>query len=1139
MNTFLRSLTVSVVLLLLTGQALSRDSLRSPRADDQERREVTTVEVSKPQRPSVRPGPQYAPDEILVTFREGLTDLDCRASIRDAGHTVLRRFHYARDPRSKQNRRYLVRIQSGRKLEEALDAVRQVEGVEAAQPNYIYRALEPPDDTYYDLQWGLENAGGNLAHTTYDLPGPDPWVSDTDIGWEAALAIIDWSTVDPVIVAINDTGMDHDHPDLAGIMWTNVDEVPGNGADDDGNGHVDDVNGWDYVGDDNDPDDEDGHGTHVAGVIGAITNNGEGVAGAAENVELIILRVLDSAGSGYTSDIIDAIYYGIDKGARVLNNSWGGGDYDPALHDAIVHARDAGVMFVCAAGNESSDNDVSPHYPSSYSVENIVSVAASTPWRDMAEFSNWGQVSVDIAAPGDEIISTRPTDGPTGIPETNYQIAAPTGYDGPAAWSGTSMASPCVSAAAAILYGLGDTLWPGIWPTMSPVEQMTAVRDRILERSSRWPALSGTTVTDGHLDLESLVDDDIVPPEPVFPLEAVTTARNLVTLQWIASGDDGAVGTANYYDLRYQQGSTIDFATANPVEGVWTPGPAGSLETFTLTGLLPDTEYTIGLVVVDNAGNASLQTDLTVTTLPQPVFFWDDMESGVNGWTAEGSWALTSEAANSPSHSWTDSPGGSYGALQNVSLTSPTISTDGSALEVTYWQRYDIEDGADFGYLEARSSVGGIWDPWVTVLSFTGTDLAWHEVTADLPVTGEEVQIRFRLETDATFHADGWFIDDVSVHVPVSPPASTPVFVDTFDDNDCSNWDLAGTWGCESMALSDSPGSNYPYNNRASARLSSPLSFEGASAVKVSFEFASFDYEPDYDYLFFDYSLDGMNWRGIDRFTGNHVGTHVYELEYLAGLPEVWFRFVSSSDYGYNEPGAKIDQFSVNLGDPWGCTHDTDCDDGDVCTGAETCNEGTGECESGTPLDCDDSDPCTDDVCDPVSGCQYPNSPAGTPCDDDGFCNGSETCDGSGSCQPGAPPCDDGDSCTVDTCDEVLDVCHNTPPPPPGDVRSLAVDKTLLSWDTDAVATGYDIVQGDLAILTNSGGDFKAATTSCLDNDWPGNALPISQTPAVGDGLWFLVRGMNCAANGTYDTGAPSQVGSRDEEINASPASCP
>ena len=208
--------------------------------------------------------PRRVPDEILVTFREGLTDPACRASIAAAGHTVLRRFRRARNPASEQNRRYLVRIQAGESLDEALQSALRMPGVEAAQPNFIYRALQAPNDTYYYLQWALENTGDNPAYTEFGLHGPDPWVSDADIDFESARDLYAGWPLDTVVVGVIDSGVDLQHPDLAAMLWTNPGEVPGNGVDDDLNGFVDDVRGWDFLDDDNDPDDVDGHGTHVA-----------------------------------------------------------------------------------------------------------------------------------------------------------------------------------------------------------------------------------------------------------------------------------------------------------------------------------------------------------------------------------------------------------------------------------------------------------------------------------------------------------------------------------------------------------------------------------------------------------------------------------------------------------------------------------------------------------------------------------------------------------------------------------------------------------------------------------------------------------------------------------------------------------
>jgi hypothetical protein len=257
-------------------------------------------------------------------------------------------------------------------------------------------------------------------------------------------------------------------------------------------------------------------------------------------------------------------------------------------------------------------------------------------------------------------------------------------------------------------------------------------------------------------------------------------------------------------------------------------------------------------------------------------------------------------------------------------------------------------------------------------------------------------------------------------------------------------------------------------------------------AANVVLDFRSFDYEQDHDFLLFEYSLDGLNWREIERFTGDQAGTHSFEVDELVGMPEVWLRFTCLTDYGGVRGDIMVDQLVSHVGAPdTGCQIDPDCDDGNSCNGAESCDAGVGLCLPGTPPNCDDGDPCTADSCSPVHGCQ------------------------------------------------------NIPPPFPGSVKNLVVDPALLLWDPEPDATGYDIVQGDLALLLESGGNFTVATTACLDDDRSINDIPISGEPDSGQGFWFLVRAMNCAADGSYDTGSGFQVGSRDSEIDASPSSCP
>jgi subtilisin family serine protease len=180
------------------------------------------------------------------------------------------------------------------------------------------------------------------------------------------------------VIAVLDSGVDYNHPDLFDNMWTNSGEIAGNGLDDDGNGKIDDVRGWDFVDNDNDPMDSDDHGTHVAGTAAAVGNNNIGIAGVSWTAKIMPLRFLDAFGSGSVADGIDAIDYAIDKGADIINASYGSYTFSAAERDAISRARTAGILFVAAAGNDSWNNDsLSKHYPSSYDLDNIIAVAAT------------------------------------------------------------------------------------------------------------------------------------------------------------------------------------------------------------------------------------------------------------------------------------------------------------------------------------------------------------------------------------------------------------------------------------------------------------------------------------------------------------------------------------------------------------------------------------------------------------------------------------------------------------------------------------------------------------------------------------------------------------------------------------------
>jgi subtilisin family serine protease len=286
-------------------------------------------------------------------------------------------------------------------VEEALEIYRNDPDVEYVEPNYYrYATATTPDDTFFippfERLWGLHNTGQDVNGTTGTV-GAD---IDAIEAWDTTTGSIN------VVVAVIDSGVDYNHPDLAANIWINQAELTGTpGVDDDGNGMIDDIRGWDFVDDDNDPIDSDDHGTHVAGTVAAVGNNNTGITGVSWTAKIMILRFLNGFGVGTDANAIRAIEYANANGAHIINNSWGGGGFNQFLKDAIDAST---AVVVCAAGNDGTNNDNVPHYPSSYTSSNIIAVAATDQNDSRASFSSYGATSVDVAAPGANIFSSRP-----------------------------------------------------------------------------------------------------------------------------------------------------------------------------------------------------------------------------------------------------------------------------------------------------------------------------------------------------------------------------------------------------------------------------------------------------------------------------------------------------------------------------------------------------------------------------------------------------------------------------------------------------------------------------------------------------------------------------------------------------------
>lgn len=368
----------------------------------------------------------------------------------------------------------LILVDSKLGTMEAIEKLIQMPEVEYAEPNWIYQHFATSNDPYFTngSLWGM-----SANNNQFGTQASSAWASGK-LGSAS------------VYVGIIDEGYMYEHEDLAANAGVNPGETAGNGIDDDGNGLVDDVYGWDFDGNNNTVFDGTGddHGTHVAGTIGGVGGNGKGVAGVVWNVKLLSAKFLGRRG-GSTANAIKAVDYFTDlkqnQGLNIVatNNSWGGGGYSQALKDAIDRANAAGILFIAAAGNSGTNNDASASYPSNYDSPNVIAVASITSSGALSSFSQYGATTVDIGAPGSGIWSSVPASGGKG---KNATIGS--GY---ASYNGTSMATPHVTGAAALYASLNDGA------------TAAQIKAAILSSATPTPSLAGKTVTGGRLNVSS------------------------------------------------------------------------------------------------------------------------------------------------------------------------------------------------------------------------------------------------------------------------------------------------------------------------------------------------------------------------------------------------------------------------------------------------------------------------------------------------------------------------------------------------------------------------------------------------------------------------------------------------------------
>lgn len=411
---------------------------------------------------------EHVPNELLVKLKAGLSEEGKARVLSRIGGRVAEKIQTKTMARFGDKEGILV-VRTPLAVFEAISKLKGGAEVAYAEPNYVYHHAAVSNDTYYTngSLWGMYGDASSPANA-YGSQAAEAWTAG-HVGSAA------------VVVGIIDEGVMYSHEDLGPNIWKNPRELSGaTGVDDDGNGYVDDIYGWDFTGNDNSTYDgnSDDHGTHVAGTIGAAGGNGKGVAGVNWNVKMVAAKFLGRNG-GTTANAIKAVDYITDLKSRhnlnlpATNNSWGGGGFSQGLYDAIARANAANILFVAAAGNETNNNDASPSYPGSYANANIISVAAIAKDGTLAGFSNFGATSVDLGAPGSGIYSTVPTKK---------------GTSGYASYSGTSMATPHVTGAAAL------------YAATKPGATAAVIKQAILDSAVPTSSLSGKTLTGARLD---------------------------------------------------------------------------------------------------------------------------------------------------------------------------------------------------------------------------------------------------------------------------------------------------------------------------------------------------------------------------------------------------------------------------------------------------------------------------------------------------------------------------------------------------------------------------------------------------------------------------------------------------------------
>ena len=682
--------------------------------------------------------PNIVEGEVLVKTKSSLFKSEQDGLLDSLGASVKERFEFPKDLfKSFDGEVLRLQLPDGLSTKEALAKLANDPRVDYAVPNEIIyldevtgeappqsqEQVDPdvdgrkPNDLDKKL-WGLHNRGQDRGTIDADIDAPEAWAKT--VGSK------------DVVVAVIDTGVDYNHPDLVGNMWVNTGEIPGDGIDNDGNGVIDDVHGYNAYADDGDPMDGHSHGTHCAGTIAAVGNNGQGITGVAWDAKIMGVKIFSDSGSTSSDAILRGILYAAKNGARITSNSWGGGGANNLIKEAFEKST---AFHVMAAGNDGRNVDSRENYPSGYEMSNSIAVAATDRNDRLAGFSNYGEKEVDLAAPGVETYST--------IPNGKYGFK-----------SGTSMATPHVSGATVLMVANE--------PDISNEE----LKQRLMDGADRISSLRGKVASHGRLNINNSLENDKIAPGELREFGAQANGAGEIGLRFLATGDDGFEGKASRYEVRVseQPMQTLEeFLSARPYDFA-SPAAAGEIENLTV-GVAPSTEGRTMHVAVrafDNLQNGSALASTTVKLPAADLAFSESVEVDTQGWATEGKWGIETIGGRTV---FSDSPGELSPNEANDSITSPVIDLSGfknSAL--MFDTSFKLEQEYDQVRLEAAPvPAEGQQAQWAELKAYTGSAELKDEVIDLSAFDGAEMQFRFRLTTDRSYTEDGFQFDNVRV----------------------------------------------------------------------------------------------------------------------------------------------------------------------------------------------------------------------------------------------------------------------------------------------------------------------------------------------------------------------------------------